>query len=446
MSESTRPPNKATRPDETPATRTAQASRATPAIPPLPAGHLAFLALAGAALLAGLDASLVRLGALAPVPSTSLGSIHGLLMIYGFLGTAICLERAVALQSDGRRIWAYAAPLLTGAGGVSAIVIALNPAVRNALSDLPIPRLAAAHLAGFAPERMMPGFLMTAGMTTLASIYCYVWSRRQASHAVLIQLLGALIGLGGILLWWRGVDTPRVVTWWLAFLVVTIVGERVELARLAFATGSTQRRITVECAALMVGLALALFAPFLGYPLIGASLGILVADTAWHDVARGTVRTSGLPRLAGVCMLSGYGWALVPSILWVVAPPAFDGYGYDASVHAITIGFVVSMLLAHAPVIIPAVARREVPYHWAMWVPFVFLQLSLALRLLAGARKAEYPWRLGGTLAVMGMLLFVGTTLALTIRRARAAAREHRLAREALSSAPHSAPAPGEEA
>ena len=322
MSESTRPPNRATRPDETPATPAAQAPRTAPAIPALPAGRLAFLALAGAALLAGLDASLVRLGALAPVPSTSLGSIHGLLMIYGFLGTAIGLERAVALQSDGRRIWAYAAPLLTGAGGVSAIVVALNPAVRNALSGLPIPRLTAAHLAGFAPERMMPGFLMTAGMTTLASIYCYVWSRRQASHAVLIQLLGALIGLGGILLWWRGVDTSRVVTWWLAFLVVTIVGERVELARLAFATGSTQRRITVECAALMVGLALALFAPFLGYPLIGASLGVLVADTAWHDVARGTVRTSGLPRLAGACMLSGYGWALVPSCGWSHRPPS----------------------------------------------------------------------------------------------------------------------------
>ena len=44
----------------------------------------------------------------------------------------------------------------------------------------------------------------------------------------------------------------------------------------------------------------------------------------------------------------------------------------------------------------------------------------------------------------MGMLLFVGTTLALTIRRARAASRELRLAREALSSAPRSAP--GEEA
>jgi len=174
----------------------------------------------------------------------------------------------------------------------------------------------------------------------------------------------------------------------------------------------------------MVGLTIALYSPTIGYPLIGLSLGVLMADTAWHDVARGTVRMKGLPRLAAVCMLSGYAWALVPALMWVIAPPAFDGYGYDAGVHAITIGFVVSMLLAHAPVIIPAVARREVPYHVAMWVPFAFLQVALLLRLLAGAREAAYPWRLGGTLGVVGMLLFVGTTLTVTIRRARAASAE----------------------
>ena len=50
--------------------------------------------------------------------------------------------------------------------------------------------------------------------------------------------------------------------------------------------------------------------------------------------------------------------------------------------------------------------------------------LGLLLRLLAGAREAAYPWRLGGTLGVVGMLLFVGTTLTVTIRRARAASRE----------------------
>ena len=382
--------------------------RTSPPIPSPPKARLAFLLLAGIALLAGLDASLVRLGALAPIASTSLGTVHGLLMIYGFLGTAICLERAVALQSDGRRAWAYAAPLLTGAGGISAIVISVNEGARATLTSLPIPRFLAAHLSGFAPERMMPGFLITLGMAALSAIYCYVWTHRQATHAVLIQLIGALIGLGGVLLWWRGLETPRAVPWWLAFLIVTIIGERVELARLAFTSGSTERRITAESTALMV-------------------------DTAWHDVARGTVRMQGLPRLAAVCMLSGYAWALVPALMWIVAPPAFDGYGYDAGVHAITIGFVVSMLLAHAPVIIPAVARREVPYHVAMWVPFAFLQVSLLLRLLAGAREAAYPWRLGGTLGVVGVLLFVATTLTVTIRRARAASRESRIIDEAGS-------------
>ena len=432
MSEASRPPAHPAGPDAP-----AQASSTTtvrPPIPRLPVGRLAFLLLAGVALLAGLDASLVRLGAIAPVASTSLGTVHGLLMIYGFLGTAICLERAVALQSDGRRAWAYAAPLLTGAGGISTVVISSNEGARTALVNLPIPRYLAAHLTGFAPERMMPGFLITLGMALLTAIYCYVWSRRQATHAVLIQLMGAIIGLGGILLWWRGLETARAVPWWLAFLIVTIIGERVELARLAFASGSTERRITAENAALMVGLAVALYSPAIGYPMIGLSLGALMADTAWHDIARGTVRMRGLPRLAAVCMLSGYGWALVPSLMWIIAPPAFEGYGYDAGIHAITIGFVVSMLLAHAPVIIPAVARREVPYHPAMWIPFAFLQVSLALRLLAGAREAAYPWRLGGTLGVVGVLLFVATTLTVTVRRAREASRERRLIDEAGAS------------
>ena len=66
--------------------------RTSPPIPSLPKARMAFLLLAGVALLAGLDASLVRLGALAPIASTSLGTVHGLLMVYGFLGTAICLS------------------------------------------------------------------------------------------------------------------------------------------------------------------------------------------------------------------------------------------------------------------------------------------------------------------------------------------------------------------
>ena len=67
---------------------------------PLPRGRLALLLGGGVGLLAGLNAALLRLGLPAPVESVSLSSLHGILMLYGFLGTAITLERAVALQSD----------------------------------------------------------------------------------------------------------------------------------------------------------------------------------------------------------------------------------------------------------------------------------------------------------------------------------------------------------
>ncbi|WP_022867292.1 hypothetical protein [Schaalia vaccimaxillae] len=389
--------------------------------PPLPWGRLFFLIFAAVSLLMGLNAALVRLGALAPISSTDLGTIHGILMIYGFLGTAICLERAVALQSGSSRPrrWAYAAPLLSGAAGVGAVGVALNEGLRNTLAHLPIPQFVASHLTGFQPARMLPGFLWTLAMMVLIAIYIHVWNKRQQSIAVLVQGLGAFIGFGGALLWWRGLEVPQIVRWWLMFLVITIIGERLELARLNFLAAGTERRILTEVCGVILGLVAILIVPNVGYPILGLALGIMAIDTAWHDVARRTIKLPGLPRLAATCMLTGYSWALVPAIMWVVAPPTYDGYAYDTGVHALTIGFVVSMVLAHAPVIIPAVAKREVPFHPIAWLAFVFLEASLLLRIVAGVRQADGAWRLGGTLGVMGMLIFVVVTLTLTVRQAR---------------------------
>ena len=38
------------------------------------------------------------------------------------------------------------------------------------------------------------------------------------------------------------------------------------------------------------------------------------------------------------------------------------GPAYDAVVHAVFLGFTLSMIMAHAPVILPAVLRRPLPY------------------------------------------------------------------------------------
>lgn len=385
----------------TPPAAAPDAATAARALPPLPKGRLVLLALAGVSLILGLDGALVRLGGLAPIPSAPLGDVHGPLMVYGFLGTAICLERAVALQSGDRPVrWAYAAPLASGFGALSAIALAL------------VPGFAASLPFG---ARVVPGALWTLATALLNAIYLEVHRHRQASHAVLVQLVGAVIGLGGALLWLRGLETPRIVAWFLLFLVVTIVGERLELARLAFLSGATEPRILAESLAVLVALAASLLSPAAGFPLLGGALGALVADTAIHDVARRTIRLPGLPRLAAMCMLAAYAWATVPVIAWIAAPPAFSGFLYDAEVHALALGFVVSMLLAHAPVIVPAVAKRPVPYHPTMHLGLVLLQGSLVVRLLAGARAADVPWRFGGALGVVAMLVFAGTTLALAI-------------------------------
>ena len=85
------------------------------------------MALGMLALLTGMWAGLLRLGWNWPTPRPTFGLAHGPLMISGFLGTLIGVERAVALG----RSWAFAAPALTalGAGALIAGVIAFTLAI-----------------------------------------------------------------------------------------------------------------------------------------------------------------------------------------------------------------------------------------------------------------------------------------------------------------------------
>ena len=92
--------------------------------------------LAALALLAGLWAGLIRLGWQLPPLWLRLPAQHGPLMVSGFLGTLISLERAVALSQnqDGRRLY-YLSPLLAGIGAVG-LFFTLPTAVPRGLSTL----------------------------------------------------------------------------------------------------------------------------------------------------------------------------------------------------------------------------------------------------------------------------------------------------------------------
>ena len=91
---------------------------------------------------------------------------------------------------------------------------------------------------------------------------------------------------------------------------------------------------------------------------------------------------------------------------------------HDAALHAVFLGFVMSMVMGHAPIILPAVLHRPLPHTWLGWVPLVLLHVSLAVRV--GADLAGSAWLRGWAAHgnVTALLAFVGLS-ALVARRAR---------------------------
>ncbi|UXY29807.1 hypothetical protein [Streptomyces sp. HUAS TT20] len=349
---------------------------------------------AGLCLLAGLDAALGLLGLPAPVTADRLPQVHGVLMVLGFAGTLVSLERAVALG----RPWAYLAPGGLGAGGL----LLLTPV------DLVVPRL-----------------LLVVGCATLVALYVRFW-RRQPSAALLAQAAGAVPALGAALLWLGGIDVPGMLPWLVAFLVLTIAGERLELARVAVLAPSAEQTFLGSVGAVVAGVVATLLWPAIGTVLLGAALLSLVAWLFVHDVARRLLRSTGLPRFTAACLLAGYAWLGLAGALWLFTGPVTEGTRYDAVVHCVFLGFVMSMIMAHAPVILPAVLRRPLPYHPALAVAAWLLHLSLALRVLIGdLRDVRGAWQLGGVLNIVAVLLFVvsaATASVIATRRASATA------------------------
>ncbi|MDP3438430.1 MAG: hypothetical protein Q8R95_02395, partial [Azonexus sp.] len=87
-----------------------------------PAGRLPMLILGMICLLTAVLAGLSRLAIAVPSFAQHQAASHAALIIAGFFGTVISLERAVALH----RFWPYLAPLCAGLGGIALLLPAVS--------------------------------------------------------------------------------------------------------------------------------------------------------------------------------------------------------------------------------------------------------------------------------------------------------------------------------
>ena len=344
------------------------------------------LGIGAVALLCGLETGLARLGIAVPGGNAVAADLHGGLMICGFFGTLISLERAVALG----RWWAYGAPAVSACG---------------ALALLAGPPILAAGL-----------FLVASLLLTFDSIMVVV--RQRALFTVMLAVAAACWSVG-TLMWLASGGIADAVGWWLAFLVLTIASERLELSRLLAPPPLSQATFVVAVLLILAGAARAEFA---GGSALLTGIG-LVATTAWlirHDVAMRTVRGTGQARFSAVCMIAGYVWLGVAGIVLIALPPGAAAFSYDAAVHAITIGFVLSMVFGHAPIILSAVTGLRVRYGAAAYGPLALLHVSVLLRVASDICEVPALRGASGLLTVLALLSYAGALVLASRRRAGA--------------------------
>lgn len=355
----------------------------------LPVRRLPLMAMAVVALLAGLWAGLLRLGLDLPALRPGLAADHGILLVLGFLGTQIGLERAVALG----RAWTYVAPAAAGAGALW-LILGLPAVVGKSLFVL--------------------------GGVVLVVVFVVV-HRIHASWHNLIMGLGAVAWLVGAAIWLADGAIVTVVPWLAAFLVLTIVGERLELSRMGRPPGHAIVTLMLAVGLFLAGVTLAsVGAPDLGIRLAGAGLLGQAAWLARYDVARRTIRVPGPTRYMAIALIAGYFWLAVAGATWLLGGALTGaGFAYDAMVHAIFLGFVFSMIFAHAPVIVPAVLGVPLPFRPSFYVPLALLHAGLAIRLVGDATDSLAAWRWGGAVNELAIVLFFALAAASAIRARR---------------------------
>lgn len=344
---------------------------------------LALLVFAGTSLLAGLCSGLFRLGLLTDISPHISPLLHGPLMMNSFLGTLISLERAAALE----RKWAYSAPIV----------------------------FAAANVTLLSGSLLLAQLLFVIGAIIFLSITIFLYQLQKQDYHFLM-ILGAASLLTGNLLFFCELPIFDLVSWWISFLLLTIFGERLELNRIMRPSGKARTVFMFLCLLWISGCVLIYVNRPIGWTIASAALVLLALWLFRYDVARRTIKGIAWTRYSAVCLLLGYVWLIIAGFFGIFYNLSFAGPIYDAQLHMIFIGFVFSMIFAHASVIIPSLSGKLIPYHHYFYLPLAFLHISLIMRIIGDVYWLSELRKAGSYMNVIAILLFLAGILVQIIK------------------------------
>jgi hypothetical protein len=341
--------------------------------------RIPFLMLAFLCLLTGLWTGLTRLGwELTPLPSTL---HHGAIMVGGFIGTLILLEKIIPLKIQSL----YILPVLSAASSL--------------LFSLGQPMIAIASLS-----------LASLGLALTFLLYL----KKERGPVQYMMLIGSVCWLAGNIQLFVKPFYPRVIPWWIGFALFIIIAERLELMKFLPVSRLAKTILYALLVLLSIGVANSFHGP--GGIVYGAALIGISIWSMRFDIIGITILKTKLTRYIAVALLLSY-FSLLLSGIFIIVSPTTNWLSYDTTIHTFFIGFVLSMIFAHGPVIIPGVLGISFkPYHKLFYLWLTLLHISWITRVQANFLLDLDLRKLSGVISLIAILGYLITIATLVIR------------------------------
>ncbi|GIV28314.1 MAG: hypothetical protein KatS3mg027_2128 [Bacteroidia bacterium] len=266
----------------------------------------------------------------------SISQHHFLIMSGSFFGTLITLERIVTIKHK----WTHFLPLLNG----SSIVFFL---------------LGNEELAVF--------MLFVGAFVMLIMYSMFWWQHRDIIHSLFV-LSGICYGIA-IFYAYRS-DLSSSVRFFELFFLITIVAERLELARFINVPEYFKKGLLLSILVLMV-----VSFYYKWNEIYGVVISLMALGLIQYDIAKKNIQSKEPHRFRGWALMIGYYWLFIHGVSFLIP----NVLTYDIQIHTFFLGFVMNMVFAHVTIILPAVLKIQynvnTKVYYIIWVLFQIVLL-----------------------------------------------------------------------